>query len=716
MASEGPNSPSANTIVDSGGTAVSNPGNVYASDNAYLTGATAGSLQYLDVYRFGTLGFAIPTGATIDGVEVSWEARRQLVSGTPTTQLQSNLYDGSTRLTGPADTNGEKTSTITSNTDSTYTQGGSADTWSASPALTPAVVNSNDFSVSAICVQIFAGQVNWFVDSVTVTVYYTEAGFDDVERTATVSTAIQQLGITRTADVSASLTALGLTRDAAVSASLAFMPSRTAQVSAALQALGITRTGTVSTALQQLGITRTAAVSASLLAQRTAAVSVALKALGLTRDATVSSALQLLGITRTAAVEASLLYTLTRTAAVSISLKFVLPPARTRGVQPPEFVIVFSGPLPDSRTLVRMGLPPEVELQFGSDLPGGWSRASAGVLEPGIAQRLSAIDYQRMMLPEELDVPRFAHATIYDEGGTGYVWEGRRSSAGGIGPETRRVSMLGYGVTGLRDDVMPNGTGAARTAQVVRRAIAQSSIIEALEIDDPDVMRDWSEFGGQHISNVLESLTETGNGAARMSYTVYNRVLSFFALTPPDRPDYVIPWDSTIESGGLVEWDTDDEAIYTRVELTYTGLDGVQRQVTERNREAEDRYGVTRTLPLSGGTMTGGAAMAYARTELAQRSAGPRAVSVTRMWDRDLETLYGGREIWMVRAGEWVQVGDSGPLQPIESVTYSQVPGQGRVQLGLPISDDARSQWRRLLRLETAVRTDRNVVTRTKES
>lgn len=384
----------------------------------------------------------------------------------------------------------------------------------------------------------------------------------------------------------------------------------------------------------------------------------------------------------------------------------ILSPARSSIPQPPEFTIVFTGPLPDDATLVRMGLPPETALDFSSDLPGGWATASAGVIRPELRQMLNWTDYQKMLLPQNLPVPAFAHGAIYDEGGN-LVWEGRVSNRRDVGGEIRGVTLSGYGITALRDTRMPSGSGPATTAAIVRRVVDASPLIEALEIDAPSVTWDWSEFSGQALYNVLEAVAETGDGIG-WTWTVYNRALSFFSRTPPDQPDYVIPADGTIER------DIDNENVYTRVLLTYDDLDGVQRVQDVRSEEAEQRFGLSRALPLSGGQMTSSAAAAFARTELEKRIRVGQAVSVTRDWNRGLETLYGTRPIWRVRAGEWLQIGDSGDMQVIESVSYSQQSGQGSLQLGQPVSSDARAQWRRLLALETAVRTGRNVTTRTR--
>lgn len=389
-------------------------------------------------------------------------------------------------------------------------------------------------------------------------------------------------------------------------------------------------------------------------------------------------------------------------------LPYIIAPRRMPG--PPRFDLLITGPLPNGGHVGRLDLPAELALSFGSELPGGWATADIGVVDD--PWRVPP-DYLRMMtLPDATSAPPFAHIEIRES--ADLVWEGRLGSRQRHAGELRGIRALGYGITGLRDGRMPAGNGPASARAVVLRALdawayptprgssAVQPILVAGQIADTGVMHDWSEFAGRQPYDALDAIAQAGNA----TWTVYARQLRFFVLVPPSEPDYHIPVD------GTVTWEDDYEAVYTTIVLDYSDLDGVRRQITVRDQEAEERYGISRVLPLSGGQMTPSAAAAFARAELARRTRAGLAVSVRRDWQRGLETRGGERPVWRVRAGEWLRVGDE-PMQPITGVSYSQLAGEGEVRLGAPVSLSELGQWRRLVEGESATRRGLSVVTRT---
>lgn len=156
------------------GTAWSNPSNAGASDNSYATFSrgTSGNSRYLRAYNFG---FAIPVGATINGIAVSVERKADNNSAS------YNVYDNTIQLctaslTYSGDNKANASSVYWPTSDGTATYGGAADTWSFSPTV--AGINSSDFGVvvRATMFNIDDGlAITASVDAVSITVYYTAA-------------------------------------------------------------------------------------------------------------------------------------------------------------------------------------------------------------------------------------------------------------------------------------------------------------------------------------------------------------------------------------------------------------------------------------------------------------------------------------------------------------------------------------------------------------
>lgn len=162
MASEGPKNPG----TASGWT---NSGNAAASDNAYATVAITLASTTSITLSLTNFGFAIPAGATIDGVVVEVERK---VSSTARNPKDNNvqLIKG-----GASQGNNNASGAVWPTADAYATYGGAADVWGL--ALTVADVNASNFGV-LVSVKRDAGAkgtTTYSVDHVRITVYYTEA-------------------------------------------------------------------------------------------------------------------------------------------------------------------------------------------------------------------------------------------------------------------------------------------------------------------------------------------------------------------------------------------------------------------------------------------------------------------------------------------------------------------------------------------------------------
>jgi hypothetical protein len=191
----------ANNVVDEGifpgggiawANTLTNPGNVYASDNAYATeaGLTASAGGAGDgegwVYNYGVASGAldaIPSDATIDGFLVEFEDK---ITGTGYSLYQTSIGDrisltqssaeyGAGYFDGHVGT-AQTSSALPGSSDAYRSWGGSTNkfgrTW------TPAQVKSTDFKIKYAAAWEYLGSgtaCTYSLDHVRITVYYTEA-------------------------------------------------------------------------------------------------------------------------------------------------------------------------------------------------------------------------------------------------------------------------------------------------------------------------------------------------------------------------------------------------------------------------------------------------------------------------------------------------------------------------------------------------------------
>jgi hypothetical protein len=165
-------SPAANA-ANSGGDGngfESNPANAHADDTANAVDNNSGNgtstsctANAKDKHRFFNYGLAIPTGATINGIEVRLDARADSTAGSPKMCLQLSWNGGSTW------TAAKQTGTLGTSM-GTFTLGSATDTWGR--AWSPADFADANFRVRVINVSSSTSR-DFFLDWVAVRVTYT---------------------------------------------------------------------------------------------------------------------------------------------------------------------------------------------------------------------------------------------------------------------------------------------------------------------------------------------------------------------------------------------------------------------------------------------------------------------------------------------------------------------------------------------------------------
>lgn len=156
----------------SGGTlAWSNPNNAKVSDVAYATANglfAGGNSHYLKATNFG---FAVPDGATIDGIVVEIERKPSGSNKVADWKVYIVKADGSIGTTQKAIPGFWPTP------EAYYTYGGAADKWGE--AWTPANINDSDFGV-VLAVDCEAFGIA-SVDHIRIKVYYTEVALTNMK-------------------------------------------------------------------------------------------------------------------------------------------------------------------------------------------------------------------------------------------------------------------------------------------------------------------------------------------------------------------------------------------------------------------------------------------------------------------------------------------------------------------------------------------------------
>jgi hypothetical protein len=180
MSSQGPNtagSGSQGGYTGSGPGSVSwtNPGNIGSTSSSSVAsaadGSHAGNTKSLDGSNFG---FSIPSGATINGVAISLQAKANesgvTLSGVLLVNGVSRTPAGGTNANGDTVTNGSYT---------TYNWGGPTDLWGiASSNWTPTLVNGSTYSTDlsfSVWLDMEFSETTVDAYDLTATVYYTTA-------------------------------------------------------------------------------------------------------------------------------------------------------------------------------------------------------------------------------------------------------------------------------------------------------------------------------------------------------------------------------------------------------------------------------------------------------------------------------------------------------------------------------------------------------------
>lgn len=167
MASQGPNSVTTGATLGGAGGAWENPTRVVASDDSRTVVTIGTSTELLAATG---PGFAIPSGATINGIVVEIESRES--SDADSTLDEVFLTKDGTSAAGSDMLSGTQSLTTT---EQYYTVGGATELWGTT--WTEAEIEASTFGA---LIRATKGSSNPQIDHVRITVYYTEAGGDAI--------------------------------------------------------------------------------------------------------------------------------------------------------------------------------------------------------------------------------------------------------------------------------------------------------------------------------------------------------------------------------------------------------------------------------------------------------------------------------------------------------------------------------------------------------
>lgn len=164
------------TVSSTAGTSGwTSPNNIFTSNNVYATHYTTNGAVTGYILALGS-GFTIPSGATIDGMELIVEGKNEF-GGTGMT-LRPSTSDcfvryGGSNISTP-ESSGIASQSFVGTSDSTKTFGSPTSLWAVTTTLTPTVVNDASFGFRMRFYNYGVAQ-KLYVDRISVVIYYTDS-------------------------------------------------------------------------------------------------------------------------------------------------------------------------------------------------------------------------------------------------------------------------------------------------------------------------------------------------------------------------------------------------------------------------------------------------------------------------------------------------------------------------------------------------------------
>lgn len=257
-----------------------------------------------------------------------------------------------------------------------------------------------------------------------------------------------------------------------------------------------------------------------------------------------------------------------------------------------------------------------------------------------------------------------------------------------------QITVTGYGICGLNDDWYKNNevNVSSDVSQIQATQKSAGSIIQDVlrscapliriagggDFQDPGTIYIPGSFYGQTPAQILEAITKVGSSQNVVwDFTVYeDRRLTLKPRVLSGAPDYTLPFDKTTTVTSdfnsiagqarvefqLPDWDTTDKG------LLIPDHNGNYQTGDKLNNNFKKLYGFLRKVYIKAGTMTGPSANQFRDTYLVVNQNPIVSGQIVREKGRGFEVSTGTEvPTYMVRAGQWVQVGDKTPLVIVQT-------------------------------------------------
>lgn len=350
------------------------------------------------------------------------------------------------------------------------------------------------------------------------------------------------------------------------------------------------------------------------------------------------------------------------------------------------FSVKLSTPVGSPHTphpLTLLDLSPWVEgLTFSSVASGGFEAATItlGSLDGGPrAERRTPTSLRGTL------VAPFGHVEIRAQGAL--VWEGRAMRFTRTAGEVRQIVCAGYGPSALTDGILGATSNAAATPYGM--LVLTTETIPTFAQSDVDGPTDKTSVTPGAYNNatpfqVLDGMCQagiTGTTTQLWWFCWEGRHLFISEKKPPAVPDYRLADDERLTV------QEDYTGAYSTVTITYTDSSNATQEAIPpaTNSDFVWDYGIYRAARKDIGTCTTDYATQFQTVDLALHAAPSYQATVTRTLAEGMDLVPGGiRPPYLVRAGEWVQLGSIPSYQPVVRAEYDAEKGTGTFEIGGP--------------------------------
>lgn len=367
----------------------------------------------------------------------------------------------------------------------------------------------------------------------------------------------------------------------------------------------------------------------------------------------------------------------------------------------PRFSLLLGKPLPSTETLPVVDIGLGVALSWKTQVPGGDVGGSVGLIDDDVDPSVR----RRAYLSSPVDTMGFAHVQVL--AGSTVVSEGRITEDELPAGRVQGFEYEGYGIAAASDQWLPLPSTALTTSgRILLRAVTSGAPLLAVKdpdsFVDPNVQHSESEYDGATVADMAIGMAREGGGPDSVPwiYLVYDREITFVPYAAPAEPTYLIPLDDSVRLrrryGGM----------YSHMAMRYANAEREQDQRTLElmNPLFEHEYGFVRKTLLSASAETATAANQFVSTALNEASRPEIVAELRRDYTRGLELAGGGeRPVWLVRAGEWVEVLGIGTLL-IEQTNFDARTGALSVTLGRPTFNRLTTILAKLIESDEAMR------------